>query len=106
MGAEGKDWQVMGQRMLDSIAGLSSLVQSVKEEQAGQAQILGLLGDTAKANTTAIETIQLSQAAVMTKQQEFIADLQRVREMAESANQKSAQLLASPGKDPKKGGRQ
>jgi hypothetical protein len=29
-----------------------------------------------------------------------------VREMAENANQKTAQLLASPGKDPKKGGRQ
>jgi hypothetical protein len=104
MGVEGTDWQVMGQRMIDSIAGLSSLVQSVKEEQAGQAQILGILGDTAKANTTAIATIQTAQAAAMTKQQDFIAELQRVRKLAESANQK--QLLASPGKDPKTGGRQ
>ena len=106
MGGEGQDWQLMGQRMIDSIAGLSTLVQSVKEEQAGQALILGILGDTAKANTSAIETIQTSQAAALTKQQEFIADLQRVREMAENANQRTAQLLASPGKDPKKGGRQ
>jgi hypothetical protein len=106
MGSEGRDWHVMGQRMITSISELSTLVQSVKEEQAGQALILGILGGTAKANTAAIETIQMSQAAAMTKQQEFIADLQRVREMAESANQKSAQLLASPGKDPKKGGRQ
>jgi hypothetical protein len=106
MGGDGRDWQVMGQRMITSISELSTLVQSVKEEQAGQALILGILGGTAKANTAAIETIQASQAAAMTKQQEFIDDLQRVREMAESANQKAAQLLASPGKDPKKGGRQ
>jgi ABC-type enterochelin transport system substrate-binding protein len=106
MGGEGQDWQLMGQRMIDSIAGLSTLVQSVKEEQAGQALILGILGDTAKANTSAIGTIQRSQAEALTKQQEFIADLQRVREMAENANQKTAQLLASPSKDSKKGGRQ
>jgi hypothetical protein len=104
MGSEGKDWQVMGQRMLDSIAGLSSLVQSVKEEQAGQAQILGILGDTANANTTAIETIQTAQAAALLKQQDLIAELQRVKKMAESANQK--RLLTSPGKDPKTGARQ
>ena len=59
-----------------------------------------------KANTSAIGTIQMAQAEALTKQQAFIADLQRVREMAESTNQKTAQLLASPGKDPKKGGRQ
>jgi hypothetical protein len=56
------DWQVVGQRMLDSISGLTSLVQSVKEEQTGQALMLGILGDTAKANTIAIGTVQEAQA--------------------------------------------